>query len=263
MSKIGYVRVSTIDQNTDRQEIALSELGIQKLFIEKISGKNTERLQFTYDINAQEGHPSKGVMQMIDDSFKENMVAGHNNIFNPIDNIASAIGYIRRRYKDVTQVPGIVSLSRDGSYVGYKDGTEYVPKTGLYNINEETREGAETVVLPKGTGVVNATNTHNLNVLAERVPTLENALVDNIKANNMVQDMYSKWVQPINSVDYNNAYVQGAKVSNVPVMNLTQHIDKSNTYNYHMGGVNLHEVNDGEDFVNTVTRWCNTHQNGY
>jgi DNA invertase Pin-like site-specific DNA recombinase len=46
MSKIGYVRVSTVDQNTDRQEIALSELGIQKLFIEKVSGKNTERPQF-------------------------------------------------------------------------------------------------------------------------------------------------------------------------------------------------------------------------
>lgn len=46
MSKIGYVRVSTIDQNTDRQEIALSELGIKKLFIEKVSGKNTERSQF-------------------------------------------------------------------------------------------------------------------------------------------------------------------------------------------------------------------------
>lgn len=46
MSKIGYVRVSTLDQNTDRQEIALSELGIKTLFIEKVSGKNTERLQF-------------------------------------------------------------------------------------------------------------------------------------------------------------------------------------------------------------------------
>lgn len=45
MSKIGYIRVSTADQNTDRQEIALSELEIQKLFIEKVSGKNTERLQ--------------------------------------------------------------------------------------------------------------------------------------------------------------------------------------------------------------------------
>ena len=43
MAKIGYVRVSTIDQKTDRQEIALAELGIGKLFIEKVSGKNTER----------------------------------------------------------------------------------------------------------------------------------------------------------------------------------------------------------------------------
>ncbi|MDO0826032.1 recombinase family protein [Desulfosporosinus nitroreducens] len=45
MAKIGYVRVSTIDQKTDRQEIALAELGIEKLFIEKVSGKNTERDQ--------------------------------------------------------------------------------------------------------------------------------------------------------------------------------------------------------------------------
>ena len=39
MSKIGYVRVSTENQNTDRQKIALSELGIQTIFIEKASGK--------------------------------------------------------------------------------------------------------------------------------------------------------------------------------------------------------------------------------
>ncbi|WP_312884274.1 recombinase family protein [Clostridium psychrophilum] len=45
MSKIGYIRVSTVDQNTDRQEIALSELGIQKIFSEKISGKSANRPQ--------------------------------------------------------------------------------------------------------------------------------------------------------------------------------------------------------------------------
>lgn len=45
MSRIAYVRVSAIDQNTDRQEIALSELNIDKYFTEKISGKNTERPQ--------------------------------------------------------------------------------------------------------------------------------------------------------------------------------------------------------------------------
>lgn len=45
MSKIGYIRVSTVEQNTDRQEIALSELGIKKIFTEKISAKNTDRQQ--------------------------------------------------------------------------------------------------------------------------------------------------------------------------------------------------------------------------
>lgn len=42
---IGYVRVSAVDQNTDRQEIALNEIEMDKYFVEKASGKNTERLQ--------------------------------------------------------------------------------------------------------------------------------------------------------------------------------------------------------------------------
>ncbi len=45
MAKIGYVRVSTMEQNTDRQEIALKKIEIEKIFIEKASGKNTERVQ--------------------------------------------------------------------------------------------------------------------------------------------------------------------------------------------------------------------------
>ncbi len=43
MVKIGYIRVSSLDQNTQRQENALSEKKIEKVFIEKISGKNTNR----------------------------------------------------------------------------------------------------------------------------------------------------------------------------------------------------------------------------
>ncbi|HHV30722.1 MAG TPA: recombinase family protein [Clostridium sp.] len=43
MARIAYVRVSTIDQNTERQEIALKEIGIDKYFIEKVSGKKAER----------------------------------------------------------------------------------------------------------------------------------------------------------------------------------------------------------------------------
>ena len=43
MAKIGYIRVSTIEQNTDRQEISLSDIGMNRIFIEKLSGKNTDR----------------------------------------------------------------------------------------------------------------------------------------------------------------------------------------------------------------------------
>jgi len=37
--------VSATDQNTDRQEMILKELNLDKYFIEKISGKNTDRSQ--------------------------------------------------------------------------------------------------------------------------------------------------------------------------------------------------------------------------
>ena len=38
---IAYVRVSTIEQNEERQLVALKEHKIEKWFIEKVSGKNT------------------------------------------------------------------------------------------------------------------------------------------------------------------------------------------------------------------------------
>lgn len=41
--KVGYVRVSTKEQNTARQEITMEALGAEKLFVDKCSGKNTDR----------------------------------------------------------------------------------------------------------------------------------------------------------------------------------------------------------------------------
>jgi len=43
--KIGYIRVSTDSQNTIRQEALMKELGVEKIYIDKASGKNTERPQ--------------------------------------------------------------------------------------------------------------------------------------------------------------------------------------------------------------------------
>lgn len=41
--KIGYIRVSTNEQNTVRQEKIMEELGVEKVFLEKISGKDANR----------------------------------------------------------------------------------------------------------------------------------------------------------------------------------------------------------------------------
>jgi len=49
--KIGYVRVSTVDQNTARQEVLMKELGVEKVYIDKVSGKNKDRKQLKEMLN--------------------------------------------------------------------------------------------------------------------------------------------------------------------------------------------------------------------
>ena len=51
MAKIAYVRVSTEEQNEARQIAALNSFNIDKWFIEKISGKNTDRPKFKEMMN--------------------------------------------------------------------------------------------------------------------------------------------------------------------------------------------------------------------
>ena len=46
MAKIGYIRVSTRDQHLERQEIALNEIGMDRIFAEKISGVSSKRPEF-------------------------------------------------------------------------------------------------------------------------------------------------------------------------------------------------------------------------
>lgn len=41
--KIGYVRISTKEQNTARQDVLMEQLGVEKVYTDKLSGKNTDR----------------------------------------------------------------------------------------------------------------------------------------------------------------------------------------------------------------------------
>lgn len=46
MAKIGYVRVSTVDQNEERQMKMMAEHAVEKVFKDKQSGKNADRKGF-------------------------------------------------------------------------------------------------------------------------------------------------------------------------------------------------------------------------
>ena len=41
--KIGYIRISTVDQNTARQEVLMEQLGVDEVYIDRMSGKNANR----------------------------------------------------------------------------------------------------------------------------------------------------------------------------------------------------------------------------
>lgn len=45
MLKIGYIRVSTAEQNTVRQEVMMRDLGVSELYIDRASGKNADRTE--------------------------------------------------------------------------------------------------------------------------------------------------------------------------------------------------------------------------
>lgn len=45
LMKVGYVRVSTTEQNPARQSEIMRELGVEKVYTDRLSGKNTERAE--------------------------------------------------------------------------------------------------------------------------------------------------------------------------------------------------------------------------
>jgi len=72
-----------------------------------------------WDSNAKKGIPSKGLMQTIVPTFNAHSIAGHKDIFNPIDNMIAGIRYSVSRYGSLQNVPGVKAVNRGGAYRGY------------------------------------------------------------------------------------------------------------------------------------------------
>jgi SLT domain-containing protein len=58
-------------------------------------------------------------MQTIDPTFDRWKLPGHENIYNPVDNIIAGVRYAVERYGSVSNVPGVVGTKTGGGYQGY------------------------------------------------------------------------------------------------------------------------------------------------
>lgn len=76
----------------------------------------------TWDSNFARGTPSMGVMQTIGPTFEAHKVPGLGGIMDPVANIAAAINYIKSRYGNPMNTPGLRSMANGGPYKGYAHG---------------------------------------------------------------------------------------------------------------------------------------------
>jgi cell wall-associated NlpC family hydrolase len=106
------------------------------------SGGNP-RAQNNWDSNAKAGHPSKGVMQTIDSTFSQWSIAGHKNIWNPVDNIIAGVRYGESRYGSLANIPGVRSVSNGGAYKGYAVGSTNI------DVDQTARVHKGEMILPQ------------------------------------------------------------------------------------------------------------------
>lgn len=100
--------------------IPVTEADISKIWtiIEKESGGNPNAIN-NWDSNAAKGTPSKGLMQCIDPTFNAHKLPGHDDIYNPVDNIIAGVRYTFSRYGGFDGHPGLKSMASGGGYQGY------------------------------------------------------------------------------------------------------------------------------------------------
>lgn len=95
-----------------------------------------------WDINAKNGTPSKGLLQVIDPTFRQYAMPGFNsNIYDPLSNILASIRYALSRY-------GSLSAAYRG--VGYENGG-IITKEHIARVGEGNKE--EVVIPLTGTGL--------------------------------------------------------------------------------------------------------------
>ena len=139
MSKIGYIRVSTEHQETARQESIMKQYNVERVFAEKLSGKNTNRpelkamLDYVRDGDtlyiesiSRLGRSTKDLLNIIDilKSKGVSLVSSKENIDTTtpqgrfVLSIFAALSELEREQTLQRQREGIAIAKANGKYKG-------------------------------------------------------------------------------------------------------------------------------------------------
>lgn len=131
-----------------------------------------------WDINALNGTPSKGLLQVIDPTFRQYAMPGHNsNIFDPLSNILASIRYALSRY-------GSLGAAYRG--VGYENGG-IITKQHMAMVGEGNKE--EVVIPLTGSGLKRSRAMQLLAYASEKLGASTASISSSTGTNSNVSDM--------------------------------------------------------------------------
>lgn len=140
--RVGYIRVSTQEQNTARQEVLMNQLQVEKLYIEKVSGKSIQDRKELKDMISfiREGDTivvesisrlarnTKDLLEIVE-KFKEKgviFISQKENIDTDTPTgrfmltVFGAVAELERQYILQRQREGIEIAKQEGKYKGRK-----------------------------------------------------------------------------------------------------------------------------------------------
>ena len=139
---VGYVRVSTVEQNEGRQLVTMNKYNAEKVFIEKVSGKDTKRPQLQAMINfVREGdtivihdfsrlaRSTKDLLELVElfNSKGVKLISNKENIDSSTPTgrlmltMVGAINEFERANLLERQREGIALAKKEGKYKGRKE----------------------------------------------------------------------------------------------------------------------------------------------
>lgn len=140
--KIGYIRVSTLDQNTMRQETLMDELGAERIYIEKESGAKTgkrvklrELMEFVRDGDvvivesiSRFARNTRDLLELLDrlDSKGVSFISKKESIDTQTPSgrfmltVFGAVAELEREYLMDRQREGVAEAKKAGKYKGRK-----------------------------------------------------------------------------------------------------------------------------------------------